>query len=242
MAAPWRPARIGTVSVASPRGVLALVFYAASLVGAFLLPLLNLVQGVSQSGSAEGASLTLELLLLNLAFNLIVLFLFPLAGLALTYPNFPAVGRRLGLILGPRLPFDVLLGAAACIASLLTLAGILAVLQEAGAYTVEESPLIPQIQALLSWPVVVLVSVVAAVTEEVFFRGLLQPRIGLLASSLLFGFVHLGYGTVLQVVAPIALGLLFGALYQWTRRLWAPLAAHFLFDLIQLSVLLLEKQ
>lgn len=233
--------RVGTASIASPRGLLALVFYIASMVGAFLLPLLHLLGGVTEGGSAEEPPLTQEVLLLNLAFNTIVLLLFPLAALALTYPNLPAVGRRLGLILGPRLPFDVLLGSAACVASLLALAGILAVLQQADVYTAEESPLVPQIQALLTWPLVVLVSVIAAVTEEVFFRGVLQPRIGLLASSLLFGFVHLGYGTLLQVAAPIALGLLFGVLYQGTRRLWAPLTAHFLFDFIELTVLLLEK-
>jgi uncharacterized protein len=67
----------------------------------------------------------------------------------------------------------------------------------------------------------------------VFFRGLLQPRVGLVASSALFGIVHGAYATWLQLVVPALAGLLLGYLYLRTRDLWAPIAAHFMFNFVQ---------
>ena len=78
------------------------------------------------------------------------------------------------------------------------------------------------------------IATAAALSEEVFFRGFLQPRVGLWGQALLFGLAHLSYVNLLQVVVTFALGLLFGIIYQRTRSLWAPIAAHFLFNLLML--------
>ncbi|MDD5503286.1 MAG: hypothetical protein PHH26_07480, partial [Candidatus Thermoplasmatota archaeon] len=56
-------------------------------------------------------------------------------------------------------------------------------------------------------PLAVAVSLSAAITEETFFRGFLQNRIGLIAASILFGFAHIGYGTVAQIVFPFIYAL-----------------------------------
>lgn len=77
-------------------------------------------------------------------------------------------------------------------------------------------------------------AVVSSVSEEVFFRGFLQPRIGLLAQAVLFGLAHLSYVHVLEVVVTFSLGLAFGIALRRTGNLWAPIAAHFLFNLIML--------
>lgn len=74
----------------------------------------------------------------------------------------------------------------------------------------------------------------AAVSEEIFFRGFLQPRIGLWGQAIFFGIAHLSYVNVLEVVVTFALALLFGALYRKTGNLLAPIAAHFLFNLLML--------
>lgn len=78
------------------------------------------------------------------------------------------------------------------------------------------------------------IAVVSAVSEEVFFRGFLQPRVGLVAQAVLFSLAHLSYANVLEMVVTLLLGLLFGLLRQRTGRIWAPIGGHFLFNLLML--------
>jgi membrane protease YdiL (CAAX protease family) len=68
----------------------------------------------------------------------------------------------------------------------------------------------------------------SGLAEEAFFRGALQPRTGWLAASLLFGLAHL---VPRRDLAPwalfaVAAGGLFGALFEATGDLAAPVAAH----------------
>ncbi len=80
----------------------------------------------------------------------------------------------------------------------------------------------------LSTTDVVLLAAVSGVAEEAFFRGALQPRVGWLAASLLFGLAHLAPRRELWVWAGFAVlaGGLFGALFEWSGTLLAPAAAH----------------
>ena len=76
----------------------------------------------------------------------------------------------------------------------------------------------------------------AGLVEESFFRGLLQPRAGLLFSTALFAMAHLSYGEPFLLVGVTLLSLLYGLLVIWRQSLWAAVAAHALFDLVQLLV------
>jgi membrane protease YdiL (CAAX protease family) len=74
----------------------------------------------------------------------------------------------------------------------------------------------------------------AAVGEELFFRGLLLPWIGLVPSSLLFGLLHVSsreswlyYGLTAAVI-----GAGFGLLFLWTGSLVAPMIAHAAYNLL----------
>ena len=75
-----------------------------------------------------------------------------------------------------------------------------------------------------------LIAVLAPVVEELFFRGILLHRAvrhwgatrGLLATSLLFGALHM------NPVGIFAFGLLLGVLYLRTRSLWVTTFAHLL--------------
>ncbi len=78
----------------------------------------------------------------------------------------------------------------------------------------------------------------AGVVEEVFFRGLLQPRIGLLASTALFAVAHLSYDQPFMLVGVTLLSLVYGLVARWRQNIWAPIAAHFLFDAVQLLVVI----
>lgn len=74
----------------------------------------------------------------------------------------------------------------------------------------------------------VLVSAFSGVGEEALFRGALQPEIGLVAASLLFGVAHVGPDRryLVWTLWAVGAGFLFGALYQWTGGLLAPTVAH----------------
>lgn len=68
----------------------------------------------------------------------------------------------------------------------------------------------------------------SGVAEEIFFRGALQPRVGLLAASLLFGAAHFvpRRDLALWSVFSVAAGLLLGFLFEATGNLLAPTVAH----------------
>jgi membrane protease YdiL (CAAX protease family) len=80
------------------------------------------------------------------------------------------------------------------------------------------------------------VAVGAALSEEVFFRGFLLPRVGVLAQAILFSLAHLSYVNALEVVVTFSLGLVLGLMRRRTGSLWGPLAAHFAFDFLELII------
>ena len=78
------------------------------------------------------------------------------------------------------------------------------------------------------------IALVAAVAEEVFFRGVLQQllikqfkneHVGVWLGAIIFSMMHLQfYGFLPRVI----LGALLGYLFLWTRNLWIPILIHFL--------------
>lgn len=101
----------------------------------------------------------------------------------------------------------------------------------------EPPPIVPWIAAL---PVAVrlLVSLSAGVMEETFFRGFLQPRVGLVLSTALFVLAHASYEQPLMLVGITLLSLIYGLLVIWRQSIWAAIAAHTLFDAMQLLVII----
>ena len=78
----------------------------------------------------------------------------------------------------------------------------------------------------------------AGIVEETFFRGFLQPRIGIFASTALFAMAHLSYDQPLMLVGITLLSLFYGALVKWRQNVVAAVVAHFLFDAIQLVIVI----
>ena len=78
----------------------------------------------------------------------------------------------------------------------------------------------------------------AGTVEELFFRGLLQPRAGIVFSTALFALAHLSYGQPFLLVGVTALSVLYALLVRWRQSLWAAMTAHFLFDAIQMLVVI----
>ena len=101
--------------------------------------------------------------------------------------------------------------------------------------------------------VFVIVCIGAPLFEELFFRGLVQPRLverfgvgwGIVATSLLFGAAHMiGWAGVFSIAnawAIAASGLVLGYLRHETGRLGAPVMAHFFFNAQVVALLALTS-
>lgn len=84
----------------------------------------------------------------------------------------------------------------------------------------------------------VLLSFIAGFNEEVFFRGLIFSRVGLVLSSLIFGILHFpGKRYWIYGVWATASGALFAYLFQITGSLWLPITAHTTNNLIGMILL-----
>ena len=80
----------------------------------------------------------------------------------------------------------------------------------------------------LTLPSIVLIAMLSSLGEELFFRGFLTPRIGILAQALLFGMAHQVRGPSRWVWVAWAslVGVCFGLLFQLTGSLAGPITAH----------------
>lgn len=83
-----------------------------------------------------------------------------------------------------------------------------------------------------------LLSLPVAIGEEVFFRGALQPVLGLIPVSLLFAGLHAQYGFTPALFAIFITSLVFGLLAQ-KRGLLAAITGHFAFNFVQLALAVL---
>jgi len=75
---------------------------------------------------------------------------------------------------------------------------------------------------------IIVFALTSGVAEELFFRGALDPSLGLVGASLVFGAIHIGPSRRFWVwtLWATAMGLVFGALYRLTGELIAPMVAH----------------
>jgi membrane protease YdiL (CAAX protease family) len=73
-----------------------------------------------------------------------------------------------------------------------------------------------------------LLALVSGIAEEAFFRGALQPQVGLVLASLLFGAAHFAPRRDLLpwTLFSVAAGFLLGWLFDATGNLIAPVVAH----------------
>ena len=82
---------------------------------------------------------------------------------------------------------------------------------------------------------IVVIALLSGVSEELFFRGVLLPEIGLVASSLIFGLLH-ALNRVYAVWAVLT-GTGFGLLALYGGTLVTPVAAHVTYNLGALALL-----
>ncbi len=94
----------------------------------------------------------------------------------------------------------------------------------------------------LSVPNALLLASASGLAEELFFRGALQPVVGWIPASVLFGALHFvpRREFVPWTVFAVGAGLLFGWLYEWTGSLTAPVVAHVVVNGVNLPRLVRE--
>lgn len=80
---------------------------------------------------------------------------------------------------------------------------------------------------------ILMVAILPAIGEELFFRGVLQHYFrkisnstfwGIVITALIFSAIHFQFQ---GFVPRFALGMIFGYLYVWTQSIWIPIAIHF---------------
>jgi len=122
----------------------------------------------------------------------------------------------------------------------LTLAATIALLLQATGVM----PKNPQPSATISWLVSLpvwkkaLIVLSAMTVEEAFFRGWLQKRVGLIASTALFAMAHLGLGQPLLLIGIAVISLIIGFTFYRTKDLIPGVIAHGVFDAVQIFVLI----
>ena len=80
------------------------------------------------------------------------------------------------------------------------------------------------------------ISIAAGIGEELLFRGVLQPEVGVVLASGIFGVLHMG-GTGAFVFGcwVAVMGAALGGLAIWTGGLLAPIVAHVLYDAVAIG-------
>jgi membrane protease YdiL (CAAX protease family) len=103
-----------------------------------------------------------------------------------------------------------------------------------------ESEIPPLIVWLADLPIVdkLIIVAVAMSVEEAFFRGFLQPRFGLVVSSILFALSHFSYGLPFMIVGVFTISLVIGRSFERSGDLLPCMIAHGIFDGIQLVIIL----
>lgn len=87
----------------------------------------------------------------------------------------------------------------------------------------------------LSFPEIVYLSLCAGFSEELFFRGVLQPSWGIVIVSFIFGALHAV--TFSYFLLATAIGFFLGWLLQYSGNLMVPIAVHVLYDVFALTLL-----
>ena len=79
------------------------------------------------------------------------------------------------------------------------------------------------------------ISLLAGISEELFFRGCLQPLVGIAAASVIFGALHAF--TFSYFLLATAIGIYLGVLLQYSGNLFVPMAVHALYDVFALNLM-----
>jgi uncharacterized protein len=78
---------------------------------------------------------------------------------------------------------------------------------------------------------------VRIITEEIFFRGFLTKKTGILASSIVFAIAHYAYYSQAQIIGAFILGIILAQQYLKNKDLTSNIWAHALYNLINIIII-----
>ena len=130
------------------------------------------------------------------------------------------------------------------LAAYLTLGIYLLIVELSGLGKMVPQSTVPEdfFESAVALPLVALLAIAAApIAEETFFRGFLFPALRMrwgtfwaaLASGLVFAALHFSLGSLVPFTI---IGMLLAWAYVFSGSLWAPIAAHFLFNAVSFIV------
>jgi hypothetical protein len=79
----------------------------------------------------------------------------------------------------------------------------------------------------------------APISEELFFRGFLTSRVGVLASSLLFGAMHLAYGSTVEILGAFLIGIILALAFKLSKSITPCIVAHMAYNAMAITVMVL---
>lgn len=95
---------------------------------------------------------------------------------------------------------------------------------------------------------VFLLALMPAISEEFFFRGVLQSLLiqktkkavfSVFFVALIFAFFHMNFYNIIPIFYA---GVVLGFLYYWTASIWVPIIFHFIFNLLNILMNFYHKQ
>jgi membrane protease YdiL (CAAX protease family) len=83
----------------------------------------------------------------------------------------------------------------------------------------------------------IFLALISSIGEEFLFRAAIQPSLGIVGTSVVFGLLHMGPGGGISVWSlwAICAGLLLGWMFERTGVLWGPIFCHFLVNAISMA-------
>jgi membrane protease YdiL (CAAX protease family) len=77
----------------------------------------------------------------------------------------------------------------------------------------------------------------APITEELFFRGFLTSRFGIVVSSVVFGLMHFAYGSTIEVIGAFLIGLILAATFKLSKSIAPCILAHMAYNALAIVVM-----
>lgn len=93
----------------------------------------------------------------------------------------------------------------------------------------------------LNIAIIAYIFTVRVFVEELFFRAFLAPRAGVVISSLLFGAMHLTYGSISEAIGAAVLGGILGIAFMEKRRLVPNFIAHAIYNFAVFTFVLVPQ-
>jgi membrane protease YdiL (CAAX protease family) len=84
-----------------------------------------------------------------------------------------------------------------------------------------------------------LILIIILFAEEFFFRAFLLKRIGIVLSTLVFTFFHLGYGSVAQTIGVFFLGLILAYWFKRNNSIIQNYFGHLFYDIFAIAIYVL---